>query len=162
MGQHWTGQNPMMQCYPKESRQHCIWKNLVQCCLHTLGTILHRSKPYAMLSERFQTTFHKKKSCAILSYTLGTPLNHWSQNPTQCCLRCSRQHCTRKNLVQCCLNTLGTTFHRSKPYTILSKMLQTTLHKKKSCSMLPQYSWDNTVQVKTLCNVVQDAPDNIA
>ena len=28
--------------------------------------------------------------------------------------------------------------------------------------MLSQYSWDNTAQVKTLCNVVQEAPDNIA
>ena len=45
---------------------------------------------------------------------------------------------------------------------MLSKRLQTTLHRKKTCSMLPQYSWDKIAQVKSLCNVVQEAPDNIA
>ena len=28
--------------------------------------------------------------------------------------------------------------------------------------MMPQFSWDNIAQVKTLCNVVQEAPENIA
>ena len=44
---------------------------------------------------------------------------------------------------------------------MLSERLQTTLHKK-SPAMLPWYSWDSIAQVKTLCNVAQKAPDNIA
>ena len=28
--------------------------------------------------------------------------------------------------------------------------------------MLSKYYWDNIAQVKTLCNVVQEAPDNVA
>ena len=43
---------------------------------------------------------------------------------------------------------------------MLSQSLQATFNKKKSCLMLSQYSWDNIAQVKTLCNVVKNAPDN--
>ena len=42
-------------------------KDRLQFCLNTLGTTLHRSKPYAMLSERLQTTLNKKKPCLMLS-----------------------------------------------------------------------------------------------
>ena len=53
-------------------------------------------------------------------------------------------------------------------------ILGATLHMKSSCSMLSEYSWDNTAQVrilfnivlmdrkKILFNVVQESPDNIA
>ena len=37
----------------------------MQFCLNTLETTLHRSKPYAMLSERLQTTLYKKKTSAM-------------------------------------------------------------------------------------------------
>ena len=40
----------------------------MQCCYNTLGTTLHKSKPYEMLSERLHTTLHKKKSWAMFSY----------------------------------------------------------------------------------------------
>ena len=30
------------------------------------------------------------------------------------------------------------------------------------CLLKKMYSWDNISQVKTLCNVVREAPDNIA
>ena len=33
-------------------------KSPVQCCLNTLWTKSHRSKPYSMLSERLQTKLH--------------------------------------------------------------------------------------------------------
>ena len=66
LGQHCTAQNPMQYC-PRGSRQHCIRKNSVQCCLDTLETTLHRSKLYAMLPEKLQTKLRKKKSCANLS-----------------------------------------------------------------------------------------------
>ena len=61
------------------------------------------------------------------------------------CLLVIGQHYTGKNLVQC-----------------LSKRLQTTMHRKKPCSMLSYHSQDNIAQVKTLCNVVLEAPDNNA
>ena len=75
LGQHCTGQNPM-QCCPRGSRQHCIRKNLAQFCLNTLRTKLHRRKPYAMLSQRLQSTLYKKKPCEIFCLnTLGTTLH---------------------------------------------------------------------------------------
>ena len=64
--QHCTSQNAI-PCCPIGSRQHCIKKNLVQFCLNTLGTTLHRSKPYAILLERLQTTLDWKTSCSMLS-----------------------------------------------------------------------------------------------
>ena len=45
---------------------------------------------------------------------------------------------------------------------MLSLRLQTTTCRKKSCSVVSQFSWNNIAQVKTLCNVVQEAPENIA
>ena len=52
----------LVQFWPSNSRQHCTEKNPVQCCLNTLGTILHRQKPCAMLPKRLQTTLHWKKN----------------------------------------------------------------------------------------------------
>ena len=65
-GQQSTGQNTVW-CCPRGSRQHCIKKTPVQCILNTLGSILNRSKPYVMLSQRVQTTLPIKKSCSMLS-----------------------------------------------------------------------------------------------
>ena len=82
----------------------------------------------------------------------------------QCYLRCSRQHCIRKNPVQCCLNnTLGTTLHRSKSYAMLSER-----HFRKPCIRKNPIQCrsntldDNIAQVKILCNLVRDTPDNIS
>ena len=58
------------------------------------------------------------------------------QNSMQCCVRRSRQLSIRKNPVQCYISTLRTTFHRWKPYAMLSEMFQARLHKKKSCAIL--------------------------
>ena len=139
LGQYCTDKNPV-ECSPRDSKQHCTSKMTMQCCcrgsrqqcigkrpvkscLKILWTTMHRSKVYVMLSE-------KKLLYNVFLILLG---QHWTvQNPKQCCLRGSRQHCIRKNPVHSCLNTLGTTLHRSKPYAMLSEMLQTTLHKKKS------------------------------
>ena len=121
-----------MQCCPKGSRQHCIRKNLVQCCLNTLWTTLYSWKPYAMLPERLQITLHKKKIlCNVVLILLGQHCTR--KNPMQCCPRGSRQLCIRKNLVQCCLNTLWTTLHSWKPYAMLPERPQTTLYKKILC-----------------------------
>ena len=61
-----------MHCYPRGSRQHCIRKNPAQCRLNTPGTTLHRSKPYAMLSEMLQAKLHKKNPVESCLNTLGT------------------------------------------------------------------------------------------
>ena len=67
----------------------------------------------------------------------------------------------RKKFCSSCLNTFGKhcTSTTQKPCAMLSKRLKNTTFRKKSCSMLFLYSWDN---VKTLCNVVQEAQDNNA
>ena len=90
-------------------------KNLLQCCLNTPGTTLHRLKPCAMLTLWLQTTMHRKKLWIVFNVVLI--LLEW--------------HCSGKNLLQCCLfNTPGTTLHRLKPYAVLSLRLQTIFHKK--------------------------------
>ena len=55
------------------------------------------------------------------------------------------QHCTSKNFVQCCSRD-------SRQHCTGKNPVQYCL----------KYSWDSIAQVKTLCNVVQEAPDNIA
>ena len=122
VGQHCTGQNPMQYC-SRGSKQHCM-KNLVQFRLNALGATLHRSKLYAMLPERLQTTLHKRKSCAMLSqYSLdniaqlkpyamlperlqttlhkeNVPFNInglCNLGPMQCCYRGPKQHFTGKH-----------------------------------------------------------------
>ena len=70
MQQYCTAEKSMQSC-PKGSKQHCIRKNIVQFCLYTLGTTLYRSKPYAILSERFQATFYKKHIVENCFNTLG-------------------------------------------------------------------------------------------
>ena len=108
LGKYCTAENPM-QCCPRGSGQFCIKSNAMQCCLNTLGITLHRSKPYAILSERLQTTLHKKTLCNFALMLLGQHCT--GQNPMQCCPRGSRQLCIRENLVQCCLNILWKTLH---------------------------------------------------
>ena len=135
-----------MKCCPTGSRQLCIRKTLAQCFPNTLGTLLHRSKPYAMLPERLQTTLHQKNLWNVV-FCKG-------HSSMQCCLESFREHCIRKNPVQCCLKTIGTTLHSWKPFPMLSKRLETTLHKKKLCAIFPVYSLHNIAQVRTLCNAV--------
>ena len=122
-----------MLCCPRGFRQLCIRKSPAQFCFNTLGTTLHRSKPYAIISERLQATMHKKTIlCKIVLILLGQHCP--AENPMQYCHRGSRQLCIRKTPVQCYLNTLGTTLRRSKPYTMLCERLQATLHKKTLCN----------------------------
>ena len=110
LGQHYIGKNPM-QCWTWGSRQQCTGKNLVQCCLNTLGTTWRRSKPSAMLSERLQTTLHRKNPVqnpvqsflhihGITWYRKSlcniVPEAPFHRQQTTL-LHCSRQHCTGKN-----------------------------------------------------------------
>ena len=90
---HCTAENPM-QCCRRGSRQLFIRTNPVQCYLNALGITLHRSKPYATLFEKPQTTLHKKVLCNFALILLGQHCT--GQNPTQCCSRGSRQFFIRK------------------------------------------------------------------
>ena len=117
--------------------------NIIQCCPWGSRQLCKRKKPVQCCLNIPGTTLQSWKPFTMLSKRLQTTLH-------------------KKNHVQCCLNTLGTTLHSWKPYAMLSERLQITLHKKKSCAMLSSYSWDNIPQLKTLCNVVRDPPDNIA
>ena len=130
-----------MLCCPGSPRQHCTAKNLVQCCLNTPGRKLHGQKLCAILSERLQRALHRKTILfKVILIHLG---QHFTvKNFVLCCPRGSRQYSTGKDPLQCRFNTLGTTLPRQK-----------------SCSMLSSYSWDNLVQVKNLCNFVQEAPE---
>ena len=67
-----------------------------------------------------------------------------------------------QNPVHFGLDIVGTTLHKSKLYAMLFERLQTILHKKKSSEILSQYSWDNFVQVKILCNDIREVPCNNA
>ena len=90
---HCTAENPM-QCCRRGSRQLFIRTNPVQCYLNALGITLHRSKPYATLFEKPQTTLHKKVLCNFALILLGQHCT--GQNPTQCYSRGSRQFFIRK------------------------------------------------------------------
>ena len=69
------------------------------CCpINNLGTTLRRSRPYAMLCERFQETFCKKFRCKIFLILFGQHFT--SQNLIQCYLRGSKQLSIRKDPVQ--------------------------------------------------------------
>ena len=146
-----------MQCCPRGSRQHCMKKKCYECCVNTLGTILHKLKLSAMLSERPQTTFHKKTFCAMLSW--HSQDNMAQVKTLQCYRRCSRQHCIRNNSVQNCVNILGRTLYRKKHYAMLPQRLCCI---KKSCARFYKYAEATIEQFKTLRSFVRDAPHNIA
>ena len=79
--QQCTRKNPVKSCLNTLGKK-LHRKNLLQRCLNTPWTTLHRLnkslcnfvleapenrlKLYAMLSERLQTTYHRKKFCAML------------------------------------------------------------------------------------------------
>ena len=87
-----------MQCCPKSIKRtlnrifsYAMLSGAWRTTLHkvfsvlpgnALGTILHRLKPLAVLSERLQTTLRKKSH-------------------VQSCLKTLGQHCTGKNPMQC-------------------------------------------------------------
>ena len=149
MGQHRTAGNPM-QCCPRGSRQFCIRTNPVQCCLKTLGITLHRSKLYAILSERLQTTLHKKTLCNFALILLG---QHCAgQNPMQYCPKGSRQHCIRRNPMQCCLNTLWATMNSYNPMQCCPRCSRQLCIRKMFHWMLAAYA------ILVLSNVVPEVP----
>ena len=79
------------------------------------------------------------------------------------CVKSSRQQFKKRKIsFHCCLNKFGITLYKPKPYAILSKGLQATMNNKKTGAILSKDSWKNIAQVKTLCNVVREAPGRIA
>ena len=120
-----------------------------------------------MLSERLQTTLHKKKStvifsgdnaqekmlCKIVLILLGKHCT--AENPMQCCPRSSRQNCI-KNPVQCCLNTLWTTLYSKNPMQCCPRGPRQFCIRKMFHSMLTAYA------ILVLCNVVPEVPSNIS
>ena len=68
-------------------------KILFNVVLILLGQHCAGQNIYAMLSERLQTTIHKKILCNVVLALLGQYCT--AQDPTQCCPRGSKQHCTR-------------------------------------------------------------------
>ena len=72
------------------------------------------------------------------------------------------QHSTCNFLVQCCLWNIWITLSLQYSYAMLSqvdkhKIVQVLLLRKVVC-----WPWANNARVKTLCNVAQEIPDNIA
>ena len=96
LGQNCAGKNPIQFC-SRSPRQLCKRKNSVQCFLNTLGAILLRWKPYAILSKILQTTLYKIRSCAMFNVLLILLEQHCTgKNPMQYCPRGFRQHCIKK------------------------------------------------------------------
>ena len=79
---------------------------------NTLGTILRRFKPYAIFSERLQTTLLRKNLVKCCLNSLGTTLHRSKLNEMLFERLQTALH--RKSLAQCCLNTPGTTLRRKK------------------------------------------------
>ena len=133
-GRYCAGSNPM-QFFPRGSRQPCISKNLVKCCLNSLGTTLHRSKLNEMLFERLQTALHRKSLAQCCLNTPGTTLrrkkNHQhtmlplrlqtTMNRKKSCLMLSLilvgKHCTGQNSMQCCPKKLQKAFIVCRRFT---------------------------------------------
>ena len=61
LGKHCMGKSSV-KCCLRDSRQYCTGKILVQYCLNSPQTTLHRKHPYSMLSLRLQTTINRAKS----------------------------------------------------------------------------------------------------
>ena len=117
------------------SRQPCIRKNLVKCCLNSFGTTLHRSKLNEMLFERLQTALHRKSLAQCCLNTPGTTLrrkkNHQhtmlplrlqtTMNRKKSCLMLSLilvgKHCTGQNSMQCCPKKLQKAFIVCRRFT---------------------------------------------
>ena len=179
LGQHCTGKY-FVQCYPRGSRQHCTGKYPGQCCSRVSRQHCTGKKPLrCYLNSSCDNIAQVKILCNIVH---KVPDNIAQEKILfNVVFILLWQHCTGKNPVQCCLNTLGTTLHRKKilfnfvlilsgqhrtrenPVECCLNTLGTTMHRWKSCSVLCWYFWGKIAQqTKTLCNVVQEAPDNIA
>ena len=120
LGKHYTGKNP------------------AQCCLNTLGTTLHtgKTKLFAMLPKRHQTTLHRKKILFIVVLiVLGQHCT--GKDLVQFSLSSLRQHCAGKKPARCCFNTLEQHCIGKMSRTILCMLPSSRQHcTEKSCSML--------------------------
>ena len=74
------------------------------------------------------------------------------------------QHCTEYLPMSCCPKSIKTPLNRIFSCAMLSSASRTTLHKNFPVQCCPRrsHSWGNIAQIKTLCSVVYEAPDNNA
>ena len=79
------------------------------------------------------------------------------------CYKLLGQHCTGFLSMQCLrqLKTIKTTLNKIFSYALLSGASRTAPHKVFLVQTWPsRYSWDDIAQIKTLCSVVREAPNN--
>ena len=98
--QHCIGKN-LVQCCPRGSNQQYTWKNPANFILILLGEDCTGKKTFAMLSTRLQTTLLHMKSpsqCQLNTITLQQFL-FWTGYNNQL-LQILHQHCKRKILGQ--------------------------------------------------------------
>ena len=124
-----------MQCCLEHQGQHYIKVFLVHCPMRWYSWD-NIAKTKTLCSVVLEVPDNNAQENILVSVVLIFLRQH--QNPMQCCLRGSRQHCRRKNLGHCCLNTLGTTLHWLKLYVMLSERLNTKLHRKNPVQLLSE------------------------
>ena len=146
-----------MQCCSRGSRQQYIRRNPVQCRLNTLGTTLHRPKPYAMLSELLQTTLHKKILCNVVLIfleqhctrkTLCNVVPEAGNNIAQ--EKISRQ-CSLNNIWSLCLHNICQALHVKKK----KKKVVNQLRLKSQFDILPFYQATSQISSRTLSKQVK-------
>ena len=122
-------------------------KNLLQWCLNTPGTTLHRLKAQdnnapekILLNLGLMLLGQNCTGKNLLQRCLNTPwttLHRLNKSLCNVVFEAPGNITQEKFfLYHCSLNTFGTTLHRSKSYAMLCESLQTTYHRKKSCAML--------------------------
>ena len=137
-----VGYFPLQSC-SWAVRQHCISNSLKQGWLgqtdqeNTVEVIFQRKHVCVLWANIAQIIL-----CNVVQEAPGNIAVQILFNDV---LTILKRHGTGKNPVQSCRR--GSRQHHTG---------------KKSCSVLSWHSWDNMVQVKNLCNVVQEVPDNIA
>ena len=124
-----------MQCCLEHQGQHYIKVFLVHCPMRWYSWD-NIAKTKTLCSVVLEVPDNNAQENILVSVVLIFLRQH--QNPMQCCLRGSRQHCRRKNLGHCCLDTLGTTLHWLKLYVMLSERLNTKLHRKNPVQLLSE------------------------
>ena len=80
---------------PKTLQTMLYKKHLVQCCLNTSGTTLHRKSPLKCCPRDSRQYYKMKNLVQCCLNTFGTRFHR--ENPMQRCPRGSRQHCAGKN-----------------------------------------------------------------
>ena len=145
-------------------------KNLLQWCLNTPGTTLHRLKAQdnnapekILLNLGLMLLGQNCTGKNLLQRCLNTPwttLHRLNKSLCNVVFEAPGNITQEKFfLYHCSLNTFGTTLHRSKSYAMLWESTDNIPQEKILCNvvliLLGQYCTGKT------CNIVWEAPDNI-